>query len=181
MIYQALNHTALLFAPEAGGWLSVPGLEVWRFINLAIFLGVIYYLVRRPLSEAFKVRREGIRKDLMRAQEERDAAMAKLAEVERRIAHLGDEVEVLRLEAQKEAAEERDRIRKSTEDEIRRLREQSRLEIEMAGKTARYELRQFAAERSVEMAEDMLRRELKPEDDARLVSEYVKELRGVRA
>ena len=64
--------------------------------------------------------------------------------------------------------------------DARKLREQARREIESAVKVARAELRSFAAEQSVRLAEEMIRRELRPEDDARLVQEYVDELGGIR-
>ena len=42
-------------------------------------------------------------------------------------------------------------------------------------------MRAFAAEQSVRLAEELIRREMRPEDDARLVSEYVEDLGGVRS
>jgi F0F1-type ATP synthase membrane subunit b/b' len=116
----------------------------------------------------------------MRAQEERNAAIAKLEEVEARLVRLDAEVASVREDAEREAAEERERIRLSTEEDARKLREQAQREIESAGKAARQELREFAAEQSVRLAEEMIRRDIKPEDDARLVSLRVEELGGVR-
>jgi F0F1-type ATP synthase membrane subunit b/b' len=116
----------------------------------------------------------------MRAEEERAAAEARLAEVEGRLAHLGTEVEAIKAHAQKEAAEERTRVERATEAEIRKIREQARREIESAGKAARAELRTFTAEQSVKLAEEMIRRDIRPEDDAHLAREYVEELGGVR-
>lgn len=179
MIFLMLNQAAIILAPE-GGWLNVPGLEIWRFINLAIFIAALVYILKSPLSEAFKTRREGIRRDLIRAKEERDAALAKLAEVEKRLESLGGEVALIKSEAERDAAEERERIALATAEEMKRLREQARREIETAGKAARYELRRFAAEKSVQMAEDVLRRDLRPEDDARLIRGYVQELGGLK-
>jgi F-type H+-transporting ATPase subunit b len=127
-----------------------------------------------------RARREGIRRDLMRAQEERNAALAKLEEVEARLAKLDAEVSSVREQSEREATEERERIRRSTEEETRKLREQAQREIESAGKAARQELREFAAEQSVRLAEEMIRSDIKPEDDARLVSLRVEELGGVR-
>jgi F0F1-type ATP synthase membrane subunit b/b' len=127
-----------------------------------------------------RARREGIRRDLMRAQEERNAALAKLEEVEARLARLDVEVASLHEQSQKEAADERERIRRSTEEETQKLREQAQREIESAGKAARHELREFAAQQSVRLAEEMIRRDIKPEDDARLVSLRVEELGGVK-
>jgi F0F1-type ATP synthase membrane subunit b/b' len=116
----------------------------------------------------------------MRAQEERNAALAKLEEVEARLARLDEEVGSVREQAQREAVEERERIRKATDEEAQKFREQARREIESAGKAARQELRQYTAEQSVRLAEEVIRREMRPEDDARLMSLQVEELGGVR-
>ena len=173
-----------MFALSEGGaapWWNVPSFEVWRFLNLFIFVGLFIYILRRPVSEAMRARREGIRRDLMRAQEERNAAVAKLTEVEARLAKLDAEVASVREQSEREAAEERERIRRSTEEETQKLRVQAQREIESAGKAARQELSEFAAEQSVRLAEEMIRRDIKPEDDARLVSLRVEELGGVRS
>ena len=153
---------------------------VAKLLNLLLFVGLMIYVLRRPLKEKLQERREGIRRDLMRAQEERSAALAKLEEVEARLSKLDAEVEAVRVQAQREAAEERSRIERQTEEDARKLREQARREIESASKVARASLREYAAEQSVRLAEDMIRREMRPEDDARIVSEYVEELGGIR-
>jgi F0F1-type ATP synthase membrane subunit b/b' len=140
----------------------------------------MFYILRRPLAESLRARRENIRAQLMRAQEERNAALAKLEDVNARLARLDAEVEAVRAQAQREAAEERERIRRTTEEEMRRLREQAQREIESAAKTARSELRAYTAEQSVRLAEELIRRDLRPEDDARLMSEYVEDLGGIK-
>ncbi len=172
------------FAPAEGRgltwWLNYPGLEAWKFFNLFLFIAALVYILRRPLSDAMRARREGIRRDLMRAQEERNAALAKLEEVEARLTRLDSEVASIGEQSRREAADERERIRLSTEDEMQKLREQARREIDGAGKAARQELRSFAAEQSVRLAEQMIRKDMRPEDDARLVNLHVEELGGVR-
>jgi len=47
-------------------------------------------------------------------------------------------------------------------------------------KAARAELRAFVAENAVHMAEGIIRREIRPEDSSRLISEYVNELTEVQ-
>jgi ATP synthase F0 subunit b len=169
-----LNHTFGMFAV---GWEDLlPTLA--RLVNLLLFVGLMYFFLRRPLGEAFSARREGIRRDLLRAEEERNAAIDKLKEVERRLGRLNAEVEAIRTQAQREAAEERKRIEHATEEEIRKIREQARREIESAAKAARAELRAYTAEQSVRLAEELIRKEIRPEDDAHLLSEYVEELGG---
>ena len=174
-MFFGLSQMPGLFAVEWGELLPVFA----KVINLLLFVGVMYFILRRPLGEAFRARQEGIRRELMRAEEERSAAVAKLEEVEGRLSRLDSEVEAIREQARREAAEERVRIERAAEEEIRKIREQARREIESASKAARAELRAYAAEQSVRMAEEMIRGEIRPEDDAHLVREYVEELGGV--
>jgi len=168
------------FAAEETRWWDYPGFELWKFINLAVFvLALLYILTRKvKLGEAFRTRRENIRRELAQAQQERDEALAKLKEVEERLGMLDTEVASIKERSAREAAEERERIARSTETEIAKLSEQAQREIERAGKAAKHELRRYTAEQSVRLAENLIRREMKPEDDARLVERNIQELGG---
>lgn len=157
-------------------WWNYPGLELWKFLNLFVFVGFLVYLLRRRVRDGFGARREGIRRELLRAQEERDQALGKLAEVETRLGRLDGEVARIREQAKAEALAERERISRSTEAEMFKLREQTQREIENAGKAARHELQRFAAQQSVRLAEEMIRRDIREEDDARLIGLNVEEL-----
>ena len=184
MIIASILSLALILEEAGAGhsqnpWWNIPGFEAWRWVNLFIFVGALVYILRRPIGESLRARREGIRRDLMRAQEEKAAAVAKLEEVNARLARLDEEVAVIREQAQRDATEERERIALSTEEDSQRLREQARREIESAAKNARQELRRYSAEQSVKLAEEIISREIRPEDDARLVNSYIEELGGV--
>jgi F0F1-type ATP synthase membrane subunit b/b' len=166
---------------EAGlyAWWNYPGLELWKFVNLALFIACGLYLHRRfgrPIREALRARSEGIKRELQRAQEERDQALAKLAEVEARFENLDAEIAAVAEKARIETEAEKARLKAATESEIAKMRDQATREIESAGKAARHELRKFAAEESVRLAEEILEKEIRPEDDARLTSFTVNEL-----
>lgn len=178
----ALFQFLLFFAPEAehaaargtsdfyNTYLNYPGFEAWKFINLFIFVGALVYILRRPLSNAFKSKREQIRQELIRAQQEREAAEAKLNEVDARLSNLETETARLRQQAEREAAAENARITEQTEADIEKMRENARREIEAASAQARRELKRFSADESIRLAEEMLRRDLKSDDAARLVN-----------
>lgn len=165
---------------EETHWWDYPGFEAWKFVNLAIFVAALVFILTRKvkLGEIFQTRRESIKRELAKAQEERDAALQKLKEVEERLARLDTEVNGIKEQSAREAMEERERIARSTETEIARLSEQALREIETAGKTARKDLRRYTAEQSVRLAEEIVRREIKPEDDARLIRNNIEELGG---
>lgn len=160
-------------------WLNYPGLELWKFVNLLVFIACALYLHRRfgrPIREALRTRSEGIKRELLRAREERDQALTRLAEVESRFANLDGEVARIKEKARAEADAEKQRISHATEEEIAKVREQAKREIESAGKAARQELRKFAAQESVRLAEGILAREIDLDDDTRLTSLNVQEL-----
>lgn len=164
-------------------WWNYPGLELWKFINLFLFIFIAWFIHRkfgRPVKEALRARRERIKSELEKARAERDLAYAKLAEVESRFEKLDAEVSSIRERTKAEAEAERQRVYATTEQEIARIRENAKRELESAGKVARQELRKFAAQESVRLAEEILEREIKPEDDARMTTANLQELGRTR-
>jgi F-type H+-transporting ATPase subunit b len=184
LLFAEAAHTA---APaNSGGLMStlqqyynVPGFESWKFINLAIFVIVLYWLLKTPLSAAFKAKREQIRAELIKAQEERDAAMKKLQEVEGRLAMLDSEVVAIKERAAADAEAEKARIAAQTESDIAKMREQANNEITRAGLQAKAELRRFSAEESIRLAEEMLRQQVNTDTDAKLVKAGINNLAGI--
>jgi F-type H+-transporting ATPase subunit b len=168
----------LIISEESVKWWNYPGLELWKFLNLILFLGVLVYFLRRPMSDAFRGRREAIRHDLLRAQQERDAAIKKLQEVEAKLERLDVEILAIKERAAREAAEERERVALSTAGDLRKLSEQAQREIESAGKAARQELRRYTAEQTIGVAGEMIRTEIRPADDTRLIKASMAELGG---
>jgi F0F1-type ATP synthase membrane subunit b/b' len=165
---------------EEGGLLNYPGLEAWKFLNLFLFIAVLYFLLRKPLGNIFRERRESIERELSRAKQERDAAEAKLAEVNARLAKLDAETAAIREQSEREIAAEAARIQQQTQEEIAKLREQAAHEITAAGKTVKQDLRRFAAEESVKLAEQLIRQDIRPDDDTRMVNREIQELGGVQ-
>jgi len=158
-------------------WFNYPGLELWKFLNLAIFMLGAIYVLRKPISQALSSRRAAIQQELITAQQERDLAHARVAEADSLLGRLDDDVRTVEQQARDEAKSERQRIATSTEREIEKLKQQAQREIETAGKLARKELRQFLAQKSVQMARESIRTQMRPEDDAALIRESIGELR----
>src|SRR5262245_55994148 len=179
---------ALLLASEGGSWmewadtyLNYPGLEAWKFINLTVFILVGAFLLGTKLKLALHARGEGIRQLLTNADNERDAAQQRLTEAEALVAGLNDDVAAVRERAKSEAQMERGRIAEAAEKEIEKMRYQGRKEMETAAKVALKELQRFLANRSVELARESVRTQIRPEDDARLIDEDIGNLRRVQA
>jgi F-type H+-transporting ATPase subunit b len=162
---------------QAAEWYNYPGLELWKFANLAIFTGLGIYILRKPISAALASRRDAIQQELVTAQNERDQAVARVAEADALLTRLDDDVRKVQEQAREEATSERQRIATSTEREIEKLKQQAQREMETADKLARKELRQFLAEKSVQVARESIRVQMRPEDDTALIRERIGELR----
>src|SRR5215204_5198681 len=112
----------LLESSEWMEWLNYPGLEAWKFINLAIFMAVAIYILRRKINDALLARGESIKKELLVAKQEREQALARTAEVDSLFGRLDDEVRTVHEQARREAEAERQRLAVSTEREAEKLK-----------------------------------------------------------
>ena len=172
-----MGHLFLAFYREGfWSWWDYPGLELWKFFNLLLFLGAGAYLLRRPLSSAFVSRREGIRRRFLTAKAEMDKGLSKLGAVEWRLAQLDSDIEAIKLRANAEAAAERERIELETDREVNRLRWIAERDLVRLAKVARRELKWFAARQAVNLAGEMMRSGMETEDDARLILLGVEQL-----
>src|ERR1043165_1033726 len=137
----ALITTTLLFYAETaekgkGGFMetydryfNIPGFELWKFLNLAVFLAIIIYLAKKPLSQAFREKREAIRAELIRAEEEKQAALAMLTSAEAKLAQLETDKENILAKAKEEAAAEKKRLSDQTKADVERLRAQAEADL----------------------------------------------------
>lgn len=158
-------------------WANYPGLELWKFINLAIFTVAAIFVLRKKINEALLARRDAIQQELVTAQQERERALAQVAEADGRLSRLDQDVRAVHQQADEEASAERERLAASTQREMEKLKQQSQREIEIADKLARKELRQYLAKRSIELARESVRNQMRPEDDTALIKENLGDLR----
>ena len=188
----AFIYLSLMFLAEAGHgseagsfmnfyneYLNRPGFEAWKFLNLAIFVAVLVSLLRKPLSDAFKAKRDAIRSELIKAEEEKQAALKRLGEVEARLASLEGDVQAILKRANDEAAEDKDRLGEQTEFEIKRLRDQVNAEILRITVQSKVELRKYSAEESIRRAEERLRAQIDLAKDSILVKANINAIGGL--
>lgn len=179
MTIAMLIRPALLFAAEAAGQTDIwHNATLWRVINLLIFVIILVYIFQKKLriGQVFDNRAASIAKELEQAKRDKQEAQERLQELEARLGRLDQEVAEIRAEAERESAREAERIRQAAAADAEKIRQTAQREIEGAMKNARSELRAFVAERSVVLAEGIIRREIRPEDNTRLVNKFIEDL-----
>ncbi len=163
-----------LAAEEENKW--GPLLTVGRFFNLALVIGVLVWVARRPLATFFLDRTRMIREQLAEAQAARLEADAKMAKMSARMSRLDEELREIKAQAERESQDEYERLVSAAHRDADKIVERARQEIEGMIKAGQMELRAHAAELSVKLAEEKIRREITDEDRRRLFSGFVARL-----
>ena len=160
-------------------YVNYPGFELWKFVNLAIFIAALVYLLKKPVGEAFKAKRELIRAELIRAEEEKLAALQDLTTVEAKLVGVDQEKEAIMKAARAEIDVEKARLAAQGELEAKKLAAQSGGEVTRLGQVARLQLRRFAVDESLRMAEEKLRSRVDKKTDAKLVKAGIESIGGL--
>jgi F-type H+-transporting ATPase subunit b len=149
----------------------------WPIANFAIFVGILYYFLNKPLKDYLAGRSAAIRKDLVEAAELRSTATAQLATIEQKLQALPGEISALRTRGANEITAEEQRIAAAATADRERLLEQTRREIELQVRLAKKEILEHAADLSVQLATDRIKKEVTPADQDRLVDRYLSQVK----
>lgn len=181
------QHDAATPAPQhdAGATAEAPHEQtllqtVAKLANFAILAGVLVYFLRTPASAYLASRATTIRSDLVAASEMRATATAQLADIERKLQTLPEELEALKRQGAEDVVAEQARIAQAAAVERERLIQQTRREIDTRLRVARRELTEHAAQLAVQVAEARIKRTITPEDQLRLVERYTTQLSEAR-
>jgi len=126
-------------------------------INFAVVFIFIAVMLRKKLPGYFAGRTAAIQKGIEEARKMSEEARRRLTEVEGRLSRLDTDIAAMRSEAEENAKAEERRIQAASEEERRRIVTSAEQEISMAANAARRELKTYAAELAVDLAEKKIR------------------------
>ncbi len=146
---------------------------LYKIINFAILVGGLGFLLRKPASEFFTSRSADIRKGLEEGRKALEASQAQLKVVEEKLKGLEAEIAAFKAAALSEMAAERERLKQAGAEEAARILEAARNQTTVAVRAAKLELKKYAAQKSVELAEEIIRGRLDDQGRERLVKQFV--------
>lgn len=158
------------------------GSSVWSilgsWVNFAALAAILYYFLGRSLrvQDRFKEDFHQIQRSIESARQAKEEAERRLAELDRRMEHVGEEIAALKTTAIHEAEEEKKRILESAHREAERLLEMANKEIDTEVEAARMELRKQVADLAVKQSRQIIQGEIDEKDQKRLINDYIKEL-----
>lgn len=157
-----------------------PWVLLWRVINTICLIGILLYFLTQPLKNFFAERKEQIQKDLAEAQAKRERAEEELREYQRKLADMEQELEKMRVEFQKVAATESEKVVANAERMAAAMVETAKLAAEQEVRKAKASLKAEAVELAVELAEALVREKINEDDHKRLVEDYLDKVGGMK-
>jgi F-type H+-transporting ATPase subunit b len=164
---QHAEHAA--HAEHATEW----SLLVFHTFGLAILIGVIGYFARQPLQMFLRDRSDGLRRQLDNARAALENARKANAAIRARLDRIADENEALVREAAELAEIERGRALERARSAAERVREEAKRAADQEIERARAELQAEAARLAISLAGELVRTNLTPDDERRMVAEFV--------
>ena len=152
-------------------------MEIWKWANFLILAGGLGYLIGKHAGPFFAARSASIRKDMEESLAQRKDAEARAADVERRLANMEADIAALRGEGERDARAEGERMERHTAAEIAKIQANAEQEIASAGKAARMELKRYAADLAVALADQKVRARMTPDVEDALVQGFVRNLK----
>ena len=148
----------------------------YHSLGLAALLGVIVYYAREPLKNFLLDRSAGIRRQIEAAEAALATARAEAAELRARLARAGEDSEAFIRAAAAQAEAERVLALERAQQAAERIRQESRRSADQEIARARRELQSEAAQLATSIAAEILRQGMTPDDDRRLVAEFVEQI-----
>jgi F-type H+-transporting ATPase subunit b len=152
----------------------------YHSIGLAILLGIIVYYTREPLKNFLADRSAGIRRQIEDAEAALATAQAESAELRARLSSATREHEDFVRAVAEQAEAERGLALERARQSAERVRDESRRAADQEIARARRELQDEAAQLATTIAAEILRQGITPDDDRRLLGEFVQQI-GRRA
>ena len=159
-------------AEESGSFRKIWDL-IWLFINFFIFMFVLVKYGRKPVTEFISNYGSGIGKDLEKTKSLLAQAEEEFQQSEDTLDQLDKKIEELEEFNQMQAERARKKLLEDAEESSKMIISQARTlagsELRKARAAAKAEL----VEMALEEAEKKIREQLRPEDDERLINEYM--------
>lgn len=161
--------------PGPKGWVDT---DWFRVLNFAVLAGALFFLLRKPISEALRSRIAGIKEQLEDLEARKEETEKKLAAYNEKLSQLEKEAEKIVTDYIKQGNEAKQRILKEAEAAAQKLQDQAQRNIEHEFERAKQQLQEEILEKSLVKAEAIIKKKIKATDQNRLVDEYLEKVVG---
>ncbi|GBC89254.1 ATP synthase subunit b [bacterium HR13] len=148
---------------------------LWKGFNVLLFLGIVYYFGRKPVSEAFNSFYKNLTEKLNASEEELRLSHEELLRAKESYEDAQRRYREQIALAQETAQYTKEEEIKKAEQMAERIREKAKEAVQIETKRAKEELLRFGMEKARQMATDMLKKAFEdPEVQKRYIEKSLK-------
>ena len=145
----------------------------WRALNFLVLAGFLYWLLAKKIKEFFAGRRDDIKIALEQAMAAKEEAEKKYKEYTAKLEKATEEIAGISEMIKAQGLAEKERILEDAKKAAVKMKEDTQARVEQELKKAGNLLRTEAVKLSVEMAEELLKRNITPADHDIMVKDYL--------
>lgn len=150
----------------------------WKLLNFGLFVGVLFFLLRKPVSEFWASRSHQIRFDLEESERMKRESIGRHGDLEKRVSRIEGEVKDLVRSLKGEGELEKERLIQEAERLSRRMREDGERIAAQEVRKAKEALKIQTVQLSMELAERLVRENVRETDQKRITERYLADLEG---
>lgn len=178
LFWAGLARAAQVQGTDAAAEHGTSGTTPFKWVHFVIVAALLYWVFMKVLPEQFRHRADRISGAIAKAAAVRAEAETQLKEAALKLASLEQEVAEFRVQAQKDAAAELQRLRAATRTDAEKITVAGKAEIEAAERAVRVALKELAAKLAVDRAEALVVKELTPALHEAMLNDFVGSLQG---
>ena len=144
-----------------------------KVVNMIVLVGFLYWLLAKKIKEFFVGRQEGIKTTLEQARIAKEEAEQKYKEYTEKLEKATEEIAGISDMIRAQGQAEKERIIEDARKAAEKMKEDTQARVEQELKQAGNLLRAEAVKLSVEMAEELLKRNITGADHDAMVRDYL--------
>lgn len=152
----------------------------WRTVNFIALLVILIKFLGKPVGNALSGRQQQVISELEALTEKRDAAERSYKEFEKRLAGMEKEMDVVVQRAIAQAENEKVKILEDAEKAAEDIKRQAEAAIQAEIVEAKRNLRDDIADQAAVMAEELIVKNLTPEDQVNITEQYLDRIGAVQ-
>jgi len=155
---------------EPKGWVNT---DTYRVYNFAVLFIALFFILRKPVSNALGARIKGIKEQLDELRKKQKETENELAEYDKKLDGLEGEADKIIAQYVEQGKEAHARILKEAESEAAKLEEQGRRNVEYEFDQARKKLKEEALSKAFAKAEEKITHNITEDDQDKLIASYL--------
>jgi len=145
----------------------------WRLLNFAVLVVIFYKLSAKAVKKFFAGDRESVKVSLDEAEKAKEEAQQKLDECAARLDKAAAEIDEMTEMIKAQGSAEKEKIIEDAKRAVEKMKVDAASRMEQEFSRAVNELRAEASGLSVEVAEEILKKNVGPEDHEKMVQDFL--------